>query len=115
MILGTDSGGKVLLVGSGTDPSSMPIEWNGIAITVSVLTPAQRTAFVALPVERGGTTFDGITFAPIPAVIPPPIDLSNVDNIEKALKALGLVCAAWNGKTPAQLKAAFKTAWDALG
>ena len=44
----------------------------------------------------------------------PPIDISNVDNIEKALKALGLVCAAWNDKTPAQLKAAFKTAWDAL-
>ena len=44
----------------------------------------------------------------------PPIDFSNVDNAEKALKALGLVVAAWNGKTPAQLKAAFKTAWGSL-
>lgn len=44
----------------------------------------------------------------------PPIDFSDVDNVEKALKALGLVCAAWNGKTPAQLKTAFKTAWDSL-
>lgn len=44
----------------------------------------------------------------------PPIDFSDVDNVEKALKALGLVTAAWNGKTPAQLKAAFKTAWDSL-
>lgn len=44
----------------------------------------------------------------------PPIDFSNVDNVEKALKALGLVIAAWNGKTPAQLKDAFKTAWDSL-
>ena len=43
-----------------------------------------------------------------------PIDFSNVDNVEKALKALGLVCAVWNGKTPAQLKAAFKTSWDSL-
>jgi hypothetical protein len=45
---------------------------------------------------------------------PAPIDFSDVDNVEKALKALGLVVAAWNGKTPAQLKAAFKTAWDSL-
>jgi len=44
----------------------------------------------------------------------PPIDFSDVDNVEKALKALGLVVAAWNGKTPAQLKAAFKTAWESL-
>lgn len=44
----------------------------------------------------------------------PPIDLSNVDNIEKSLKALGLVMASWNGKTPAQLKTAFKTAWESL-
>ena len=44
----------------------------------------------------------------------PSIDFSDVDNVEKALKALGLVVAAWNGKTPAQLKAAFKTAWEGL-
>jgi hypothetical protein len=50
-----------------------------------------------------------------PEDLPPaPIDFSDVDNVEKALKALGLVVAAWNGKTPAQLKAAFKTAWDQL-
>lgn len=44
----------------------------------------------------------------------PPIDFSNTDNLEKGLKALGLVMAAWNGKTTAQLKSAFKTAWDSL-
>ena len=44
----------------------------------------------------------------------PVIDLSDVDQIEKAIKALGLVVAAWSGKTPAQLKAAFKTAWSSL-
>lgn len=41
-------------------------------------------------------------------------DLSDSDNLEKALKAILLVAAAWNGKTPAQARAAFKTAWDAL-
>lgn len=45
---------------------------------------------------------------------PAPIDFSDVDNVEKALKALGLVVAQWNGKTPAQLKTAFKAAWDSL-
>lgn len=44
----------------------------------------------------------------------PPIDRSDMDNIEKSLKALGLVMASWNAKTPAQLKAAFKAAWDSL-
>lgn len=48
------------------------------------------------------------------AAQPPPIDQSDIDNLQKALKALGLVCAAWNGKTVPQLKAAFKTAWDSL-
>ena len=62
-----------------------------------------------------GWTYNGTALVPPPATpAPPPIDFSNVDNVEKALKALGLVCAAWNGKTPAQLKAAFKTAWDSL-
>mgnify|MGYP001574047611 CR=1 FL=1 len=48
------------------------------------------------------------------AVAPAPIDFFDVDNVEKALKAFGLVVAAGNGKTPAQLKAAFKTAWGSL-
>lgn len=45
---------------------------------------------------------------------PAPIDPSDADNLERAVKALGLVCATWAGKTPAQLKAAFKQAWDSL-
>lgn len=45
---------------------------------------------------------------------PTPIDQSDVDNIEKQIKALALVTAQWNGKTVAQLKTAFKTAFDNL-
>ena len=44
----------------------------------------------------------------------PPVDHSDLDNLQKQLKALGLVVAAWGGKTPAQLKTAFKTAYDSL-
>lgn len=45
---------------------------------------------------------------------PTPIDQSDIDNIEKQIKALALVTAQWNGKTVAQLKVAFKAAWDNL-
>ena len=45
---------------------------------------------------------------------PPPTDQTDIDNLERAVKALGLVTATWAGKTPAQLKAAFRTAWGAL-
>lgn len=52
---------------------------------------------------------------PLPADPPPaPIDFSDTDNLEKALKCVLLVAARWAGKTPAQAKAAFKTDWDAL-
>jgi hypothetical protein len=44
----------------------------------------------------------------------PGIDFSDVDNVEKGLKSLGLVTATWGGKTVSQLKAAFKAAWDSL-
>jgi len=45
-------------------------------------------------------------------VQPDPSDYDNVQ--DKKMKALALVMAAWSGKTPAQLKAAFKQAYDAL-
>jgi hypothetical protein len=43
-----------------------------------------------------------------------PADISDPTNHGKVILALGLVVAAWNGKTVPQLKAAFKTAWDSL-
>ena len=44
----------------------------------------------------------------------PPVDQADINNLERAVKALGLVTATWAGKTPAQLKAAFRTAWESL-
>jgi hypothetical protein len=41
-------------------------------------------------------------------------DLSNLDNIAKRDKAILLAAATMSGRTPAQAKAAFKAAWDAL-
>ena len=44
----------------------------------------------------------------------PPIDLSNVDNIEKGLKALALCVAQVGGLTVPQMKTLFKQKWDSL-
>jgi hypothetical protein len=41
-------------------------------------------------------------------------DLSDPDNLEKTLKAILLAAAAMSGKTVAQARAAFTTAWRAL-
>lgn len=41
-------------------------------------------------------------------------DLSNSDNLAKTLKAILLAAGALSGKTPAQCKAAFQAAWNAL-
>lgn len=41
-------------------------------------------------------------------------DPSNLDNVAKRDKAILLAAAAMAGRTPAQAKAAFKAAWDAL-
>ena len=44
----------------------------------------------------------------------PPIDLSDVDNLSKALKALALCVAQVGGLTVLQMKTLFKQKWDSL-
>jgi hypothetical protein len=41
-------------------------------------------------------------------------DLSDAETLEKALKAVLYAAGGMAGKTPAQTRAAFKTAWQAL-
>lgn len=43
-----------------------------------------------------------------------PIDLSDVDNLEKGLKALALCVAQVGGLTVPQMRALFKNKWDSL-
>lgn len=58
---------------------------------------------------------DGSPVDPNPPPSSPPFpDQSNTDNHQRAIKAAMLVMAQWNGKTPAQTKAAFKAAYDSL-
>ena len=44
----------------------------------------------------------------------PPIDLSDLDNIEKGIKTLALCIAQLHGLTVPQIKALFKQKWDTL-
>ena len=44
----------------------------------------------------------------------PPMDFSNVDNVEKAMRALALCVAQVGGLTAPQMKALFKSKWDSL-
>lgn len=47
-------------------------------------------------------------------VPPAPIDLSDLNNIEKGLKALALCVAQVGGLTTPQMRTLFKQKWDAL-
>ena len=52
---------------------------------------------------------------PLPAdPEPTPIDLSNVDNLEKSIKTLALCIAQIGGLTVPQIKALFKSKWESL-
>jgi hypothetical protein len=53
---------------------------------------------------------------PAPIFVPPtPIDLSNSDNLDRVLRAIALMTGRWAGKTPAQIKANFLTAYQDVG
>jgi hypothetical protein len=68
---------------------------------------ADYQAFLAWAATPGNT--------PQPADPPPPApDLSVVDNWDGGIRALALVVANFTGKTPAQVKSAFQTAFKAL-
>jgi hypothetical protein len=75
------------------------IEVNAVTGQVSEITftPAEEAAAIAYA-----------------ASLPPPPDLSDVDNLGKAIKALALCVAQVGGLTVPQMKAMFKAKWDAL-
>lgn len=45
---------------------------------------------------------------------PPPLDISDINNLDKALKALGLLIAQYTGKTPAQVRTDFMAIYRGL-
>jgi hypothetical protein len=52
---------------------------------------------------------------PDPAIPPPSLDISDIDNLDRVLKALGLCVAQVGGLTVPQMKALFKSKYDQLG
>lgn len=59
----------------------------------------------------GKWRWDGTKWIP---VIIPPIDLSDIDNLDKMLKAICIYFGQQVGKTPAQVKAGIKTVYQNL-
>lgn len=109
MNIATNASGLIVM----WSESGSPTPPNGGALYT--LTNAQRIVLVDLYQQpNGGITFDGTTFAALPFVAPPVVDLSDADTLEKALKAVLYAAGGMAGKTPAQTRAAFKTAWQAL-
>lgn len=86
---------------------------NGQADLDTLVANAARLGYQASAVTAKYVT-DAEFAALLAASQPPPPDLSDPDNHSKAIKALALVMASWNGKTVPQLKAAFRTAWNSL-
>jgi hypothetical protein len=52
---------------------------------------------------------------PTPADPIPQVDISDIDNLDRVLKALGLCIAQIGGLTVPQMKALFKSKYDLLG
>lgn len=96
-MIATDPNGVVVLVGE-----SLPIEWNGMELTLHELSEAQQAAFTALPADRGGTTFDGHTFTAFPA---PELQRTNPAAPIETLKA-DLAALLADPEAKAALKAA---------
>lgn len=118
MNIATNNTGLIVMVSESAMPTPPA---GGASFT---LTNGQRTAFQALVgAPNGGITFDGSTFVALPFVPPPPFDYSNFDNLDKTLKAVGLVVRSYtNGllagtytnKTIAQVKADYLSAYNSL-
>jgi hypothetical protein len=83
--------------------------------TLYALSAQQSAALVPLQAApNGGIKFDGTTFTVLPFVPPTAFDLSNIDNLDKVLRAIGLMTGRWASKTPAQIKADFLSAYQAI-
>lgn len=90
------------------------VEWDGAS--PSALPPGRIMASAQdIFVSIGWIWNNGSPLNPNPLPpLDPAVDFSNADNQAKALKAVLLAAGAMAGKTPAQSKAAFTAAWQAL-
>lgn len=90
-------------------------EWNGT--TAWVPDSSLQVYQLTVPCNIGWNWNNGAPTNPNPEVHSPlvSIDLSNLDNLDRILRAIGLMTGRWAGKTPAQIKANFLTAYQDVG
>lgn len=105
----TNSTGMIVMFSEGGSPTPPP---GGNAFALTDVQYQTLKALDATP--NGGITFDGTNFAALPFVPPVQLDMSNINNLDKLTKAIGLTIASLTGHTPAEVVAAFKTAWNSL-
>jgi hypothetical protein len=77
---------------------------------------AARRRFIEVP--KGATVLPGYVWNEIAFSAPTAngaIDYSDMNNIDRTLKAIGLVIAEVSGRTPQQVRALFKQKFDSLG
>ncbi len=89
-------------------------EWDGIS--PSTLPVGRSVASIEnVFVDIGWLWNGGAPTNPNPSPPPlPPPDFSNLDNLDKTFRALGLMIANFTGKTPVQVKQAFQSAYQSL-
>lgn len=105
-----------------TDVSGTVVMWSDDGLPTPpgggaryILTDAQKAVFTSLRYQsRSGITFDGVTFAILPYVAPPSIDMSDLTKSEKVIRAAVLAAAIMSGKTVAEAQVAFRQAWNSL-
>lgn len=110
MIIIVNGGGKIIMWSENASPTP------GAGQTLVALTDDQAVTLRHLEdTPNGGLQYDavnGITALPFAAPVLP--DLSNIDNLDRTFRALGLMISNFTGKTPAQVKQAFTTAYNSI-
>jgi len=71
--------------------------------------PPANAVEVANPPPHGSCVWNGTIWSTYTQP-----DLSDIENVQKHIKAAVLAAAIMSGKTALQAKVAFKTAWDSL-
>jgi hypothetical protein len=105
-----DGGGRVVMWSETSIPTP------GAGQTRVTLTDTFRDQFiVAIATPNGGINYDAVQGITVLPFVPTVYDFSNIDNLDRVLRAIGLMCGRWNGKSVAVIKSDFLRAYQDVG
>lgn len=101
------------IIVNSTDDIINAVEWDGVSLWSP---PTSCVAIQTVLGDIGWKWNNGSPFDPTPPTNGTSVfvDLSNFDNLDKVIKALGLVVAQYANKTAAQVKSDFLTKYNSL-